>query len=125
MRSDQIAEIAPFIREMFEAALNPTSGSKELCATFEVVGVSGAWAQVTRRQLNIAYPPEASPELELGEILSLLPTATLIEWEPNKFATWSFFSDNPREIAKVVDAMLTTLFQLGDYSVDVQLEDIS
>lgn len=122
MSADQIAEIAPLIREVFAHAREHQAQDGDLCATFEVVGVTDAWAQVTPAELNVAYPSDRFPDEELGEILRGLPAAQLVSWEPNTFATWSFVSEEPREVAKVVDQVLAKLFDLGDYSVDGQLE---
>ena len=122
MSADQVAEIAPFIRELLDHAREKPASERELCATYEVVGVSGAWAQVTPTELNVAYPSARPPEEELREILQRLPAAQLLSWEPGKFATWSFASTNPMEIARVVDHVLAKLFNLGDYSIDAQLE---
>jgi len=65
MSADQVAEIAPLVREVFDHAReNPATG-EVLCATFEVVENSDAWAQVTQTELNVAYPFDHSPEDEL------------------------------------------------------------
>jgi hypothetical protein len=122
MSADQIAEIAPMIREVFDhARLNPT-GERYCCATFEVVGRSQAWAQVTPTELNIAYPLDTSPEEELREIIQKLSAAQLLSWESKTFATWSFAAAKPIEVAAVVDEILAKLFKLGDYSVDSHIE---
>jgi hypothetical protein len=122
MSSDQIAEISPLIREVFDHAREHPAQDEVLCATFEIVGVDNAWAQVTPTELNVAYPSDRSPEDELGEIIRRLPAAELVAWEPTKFATWSFVSERPGEVAEVVDLILARLFYPGDYSVDGQLE---
>ena len=122
MSADQVAEITPLIREVFSHARGNPASSEALCATFEVVGKSGAWAQVTPTELNVAYPMSHSPEGELREIIQKLPSAQLLSWEPMKFATWSFVSVAPTEIAKVVDHVLAKLFNLGDYSLNGKIE---
>ena len=124
MSADQIAEIAPFIREVFAHANKHAPTDETLCATFEVVGVDGAWAQVTLVELNMAYPLGHSPEEELGEIVRRLPGGRLLSWEPYKFATWSFVSVNPAEVAKAVDLIFAKVFRLTDYAIDGQLEHL-
>jgi hypothetical protein len=125
MSAHQIAEIAPFIREAFEYARRHPAAKKDLCATYDVVGVEGAWAQVTSsKEMNVAYPRENSPERELGHVIKHLSGAKLISWEERKYATWSFTSANATEVAKVLDQVLAYLFNLGDYSVDAQLEQL-
>lgn len=122
MSADQVAEIAPLVREVFDHASENLTTDGVLCATFEVVGITAAWAQVTPNELNIAYPMDQSPESELHEIMQGLPASKLLSWEANKFATWSFGSTKAGEVAKVLDLLLTKLFSLGDYSLDGQLE---
>lgn len=119
MSADQIAEIAPMVREVFVAA---AAGTQTLCATFQISGAAGAWAQVTAGELNVAYPRWTHPGDELREILAALPFARLIAWEPGRYATWSFSNPEPRNIAAIVDRMFQKLFSPGDYSVDCQLE---
>lgn len=122
MGADQVAEIAPLVREVFAHAREHPSKDEVLCATFEVVGVKDAWAQVTPTEINIAYPLSHPPGEELGDMIGSLPAAELVEWQPETFATWSFACEEPLKIAKVVDQLLIKLFALGDYSVDGQLE---
>ena len=124
MSADQIAEIAPFIREVFEYARQHPAARRDLCATYDVVGVNDAWAQVTARELNVAYPLENSPEEELRQVVQRLPAARLISWEAGRYATWSFVSTNAAEVAEVLDQVLSHLFELGDYSVNTQLEHL-
>lgn len=121
MSADQVSEIAPLIREVFNHVSEKSANSEALCATFEVVGESDAWAQVTSTELNVSYPRSHSPEGELREIIQKLPSAQLLSWEPMKFATWSFVSVTPTEIAKVVDQVLAKLFNLDDYSLNGQI----
>jgi hypothetical protein len=122
MSADQVAEITPLIREVFEHARENPAAEETLCATFEVVESSDAWAQVTPTELNIAYPARNSPDVELREVMQKLPAGQLQSWEPEKFATWSFASFSATDVAKVVDLALTKLFNLGDYSLDGKIE---
>jgi hypothetical protein len=50
MSGDQVAAMSPLIQKVFES---PGDG---WCATFEIIGVRDAWAQVMKGKLNIAYP---------------------------------------------------------------------
>ncbi|MFZ6875773.1 DUF6891 domain-containing protein [Undibacterium sp. Di27W] len=121
MSADQITEITTLIREVFNHAQANSKSSADLCASFEVVGLSDAWAQVTLTELNVAYPLRHSPEQELHDIIQLLPKAELLSWEPMKYATWSFVSVAPAELAKVVDLIITRLFVLVDYSLNGEI----
>lgn len=76
----------------------------------------GVWAQVTPTEPNVAYPLANSPERELGEMIGILSGAELLSWEPREFATWAFDYDDPSDLAKAVDVLLTRLFQLREYT---------
>jgi len=119
MSADQIAEIAPVIREVFGAP-----DEHALCATIEVVGVADAWAQVTADTVNIAYPSSEDPANRLSALVGAHPCSGISEWEPMKFATFSFTRDRPQVIARFVDGLLRELFRLDDYSVDTSVFDL-
>jgi hypothetical protein len=121
MSADQVAEIAPLVREVLNAANKEATGS-EWCATFEVVGNSAAWAQVTASVINVSYPHRDEPYKRLEGILSRLPDAHIVSWEPGQYATFSYGPATAMVIAQVVDEALTLLFQLPDYSVDSRVE---
>jgi hypothetical protein len=118
MSVDQVAEISPMVRKVFES---PSDG---MCATFEVAGNSGAWAQVMKGTINAAYPLETAPEGHLPEVLACLPGSTVTAWEAGKFVTVMFESNNPQDVAKAVDQYFEKFFDVGDYSLDCRLEDM-
>jgi hypothetical protein len=119
MSADQIAEIAPMIREVLDAP-----AEANLCATFEVVGNDDAWAQVTPRSINVAYPSNEAPEVRLAAHLASLPCVGISDWEPMRFATFTYMPDRPQVIARFVDCLLADLFRLGDYSVNANLQEL-
>ena len=121
MSADQVAEMAPLVREVFAAGADDAA---EWCATFEVVGNASAWAQVTASSLNLAYPFADAPLLRLADVVRPLPEVELVGWEAGKYATFSFGSASASVVARAVDDALTLLFALGDYSVDGQLEQL-
>ena len=119
MSADQIAEMAPFIREVLDAP------ERNLCATFEVSDNKNIWAQVVLGVINIAYPSEEDPEHRLVEFLADPLCAGVSEWEPLKCVTLLYnVPDRPQIVARFVDRLLADLFKLGDYSVDASLEDL-
>lgn len=124
MSADSVAEIAPFIREVFAYARQHPDAKKDLCATYDVIDVEDVWVQVTSREINIAYPRENSPDAELGHLIQRLPSAKLVSWEARRYATWSFAATDATEVAKVLDQMLAQLFNLGDYRVNAQLDHL-
>src|SRR5438045_9791883 len=97
MSANQIAQISPMVREVFEAASDGT------CATFEIVGNPDVWAQVMKGTINAAYPLEIAPESHLLEVLACLPGSTVTAWEARKFVTVTFESTTPGDVAKAVD----------------------
>jgi hypothetical protein len=115
MSADQVAKISPTVREVLDA---PGDG---LCATFEVVGVDDAWAQVMKGTLNIAYPFTKPPEV--ADVVASLPGATVQSWEAEKFATFSFDSADACSVAMTIDRLFTKFFACDDYSVDCRIED--
>jgi hypothetical protein len=116
--ADQIAEISPLVREVFEA---PSDG---MCATFEIVGNPDVWAQVMKGTINAAYPLEIAPESNLTEVLACLPGSAVTAWEARKFVTVTFESTNPRDVAKAVDRFFEKFSGVADYSVDCRVEDL-
>ena len=88
MGSDQIAEIAPGVREML-------AGGPDWCATFEIPSDSDRWVQFTVGIINAAYPHNEAPESRLGELGSF----TLEEWEPNKYVSGKLALEDARSIA--------------------------
>lgn len=122
MSADQVAEIAPLVREVLAAASSGAAADTELCATFQVVDNSSAWAQVTAGHLNVAYPFEDAPMKRLDGVFSQLSDVVLVAWQPGNFATIAFGPASALSIAKVVDATLSRLFAVEDYSINGMLE---
>lgn len=124
MGADRISVLVPMIREVFDHAhLHPDSGATP-CATFEFVGRSEAWVQVTPTEVNIAYPLTRSPDEEVAWVLRELPAAQMIAWEAGQYATWSFESTDPRAVAEVVDRLLPFFFGLSGYELDGKFEEL-
>jgi hypothetical protein len=122
MSADQIAEIAPLVREVF--ASEPSSPDVQLCATLEVVGHPDVWLQIVPGTLNFSYPLATDPATTLGRLLANLPESSVVSWAPDTFATVTFGPVAPRTVAAVIDALLSTLFSLDDYAIDGSIEEI-
>jgi hypothetical protein len=87
MSADQVAEVHPAIREVFEAA----AGGEEWCAKFEVSTDPTLWIQVTSDSLNMAYPYEELPNvLLLQSGITQSDHFTLLDWSPHSYATFSY-----------------------------------
>ena len=112
MGSDQIADIAPGVREML-------AGGPAWCATFEISSDPDRWVQFSPGIINAAYPHNEAPESRLGELGSF----TLEEWEPNKYVTGKLALEDARSIACWIDRYFAAILDCDwDYSVDVLLQ---
>jgi hypothetical protein len=118
MSADQIAQISPKVREVFEAP------SDTMCATFEIAGNADAWVQVMKDNINAAYPFDNAPEGRVKEILASLPGSSITAWEAKTFVTLAFESTNANAVAKAVDLLFAKLFSAGNYSVTCRMEDL-
>ena len=116
MSAFQVAQIAPTVRRILDS---PGEG---WCATFEVVGVDNAWAQVTKGTLNLAYPFANAPNV--ADVVAHLPKAALTSWEANTFVTFEFQNGSAEAIARAIDHLFTKFFQRSEYSVDSRIEDL-
>lgn len=116
MPADQIASIAPMIREMLEAG-------DGWCARFTQKGCDSNWVEVAGTMINISYPHNLSP----GEILKRVgvdSAGALIasEWSPNVFATFEAPDREIYSLAKYVDQIFEKVLSLGgDYDLDVEI----
>jgi hypothetical protein len=112
MSADQVAEIAPPIREAL-------AGGPGLCATFVVSGQSQAWLQFVDGVINAAYPAAAEP----ASVLAELGSATLQNWEAGKYLTAALVLGDARAIAKWIDGYFEKVLSAGsEYALDVSLE---
>ena len=112
MGSDQIAEIAPDVREVLAAG-------PSWCVTFEISGVPDKWVQFTAGTINAAYPHIEAPESRLSELGSF----ALREWAPNKYVTGMLALEDARSIARWIDHYFLAILGCDwDYSVDLSLE---
>jgi len=120
MGADQIAAIRPAIAEVEQAP-----SGEEWCASFEVPN-SAHWVQVVPGTLNMSYPYADDPADRLQRIGIAPNTLHLVDWQPGKYATFTYAPLPNREIAKLVDRLFVTLLGCdGDtYEVGVALERV-
>lgn len=117
MPSDEVAAIRPFVVEVYEA---DEAGAGEYMATFEHSGKSELWVQVVPRSVNLFYPSEEAP-LQLLDRLGVKPLAemTVLDWQPEVFATLGHERSSAMEIARFVDSIFSVVFGCGEeYPVD-------
>ncbi|HZF10263.1 MAG TPA: hypothetical protein VFE33_15850 [Thermoanaerobaculia bacterium] len=118
MGADQIAEIAPGLREAL-------AGGPDTCVTFEVTGDPEKWVQFLDGTVNAAYPRETPPVLE-----HLLPATSpdleprLLGWEARKYATLKIPGADTRFLASWIDRYFVCILdcEAGGYDVDVTIE---
>jgi len=110
--SDQIAEIAPGVKEAL-------IGGPSWCATFKISCDPNRWVQFTAGTINAAYPHIEGPESRLGELGSF----ALREWAPNKYVTGILALEDAKSIARWIDHYFVAILGCDwDYSVDLLLE---
>jgi len=112
--SDQIAEIAPGVREAL-------AGGPSWCVTFKISSDPNRWVQFTAGTINAAYPHNEAPESRLGELGSF----ALTEWEPNKYITGMLALEGARSVARWIDHYFVAILGCDlDYPVDLLLEPL-
>jgi hypothetical protein len=113
MSSDQIAEIAPGIREALADA--------RYCATFEIAGQAHKWVQFQAGTVNAAYPHSEHP----ANLLTTIGGGALTEWTAGKFLTVNLAFNDARAVAKWIDGYFERVLAAGDdYAVDLRIEVI-
>lgn len=114
MGADQVAEIAPGIREA-------KGGTPDLCVTFTVAGQPEKWVQWVDGVINAAYPHIDPPETRLGR----LQIDSIEAWEPGKCLTVTLTERDPYAIARWIDNYVSTVLNAGiDPSFDVSLDQL-
>jgi hypothetical protein len=114
MGSDQIAEIAPGVREAL-------AGGPSWCATFTSSCDPKRWVQFTAGTINAAYPYDEMPASCLEELGSF----ELNDWAPNKFITGVLALEDARSVARWIDHYFVAVLGCDlDYAVDVLLEQL-
>lgn len=109
--SDQIAEIAPGVREAL-------AGGPSWCVTFEISGDPNRW-EVTTGTINAAYPHVKAPGPRLGALESFV----VGEWEPNKSVAGTLALEDARSTAHWIDRYFAEVLDCDwDYSVDLQCD---
>jgi hypothetical protein len=112
--SDQIAEIAPGVKEAL-------AGGRSWCVTFEISGDPNRWVQFTAGTINAAYPHVAAPGPRLGALRSF----AVEEWEPNKSVTGRLALEDAGSIARWIDRYFAEVLDCDwDYSVDLKFDHL-
>jgi hypothetical protein len=110
--SDQVAEIAPGVREAL-------AGGPSWCVTFEVSGDPNRWVQFTDGTINAAYPYVEAPGPRLGTLGSF----AVEEWEPTKSVTGTLALEDATSIARWIDCYFAEVLDCDkDYSVDLEFD---
>lgn len=114
MGADQVAEIAPGIREAI-------GGRPDLCVTFTVTGHPNKWVQWVDGVINAAYPHFDPPQSRLGG----LQFEAIQAWEPKQSLTVTLGETDVYAIAKWIDKYVEMVLDPGvDPSFDVSLDQL-
>ncbi len=120
--STRSENILPHILTVFQSnSLLPPDSTEEWCANLDVLGETNKWIQVTSNILNFPYHISSPPDHLLQTVLKNLPAAKIVSWQPAIFLTVSFESQDPLEVAEVVDQIFVRFFRLGHYVVTATL----
>ena len=112
MSADQVAEIAPGIRESI-------AGGDALCATFTITGDSSRWVQFVGGVINAAYPYPTDP----AAFITQLGAGVVESYEAGQYVTVRMTTVDVDAIARWIDAYFEqALGALSNYSVHCRLE---
>jgi hypothetical protein len=90
------------------------------CASFERAPDGEPWVQVKTGVLNIFYPGDEEPIPNLRARVPLLPAdATCPSWEPWKYATVEFESDNAQAAATLVEDLFLRFYDYPDLDSEI------
>ena len=112
MSADQVAEIAPAIRESI-------AGGDRLCATFTISGDESRWVQFMGNVVNAAYPYTAEPTA----LIARLGSGVIESYDSEQYVTVRLPTRDVYAIARWIDAYFQQVLRAGDdYSIDCSLE---
>ena len=116
MPADQVAFIAPMIREMLQEG-------DGWCVRFSQEGNDSNWIEVAGSVLNIKYPHDQNP-VGLLKTLGVESAESLItaSWSAGVYATLEAPDREIYSLAKYVDQIFERVLGLGgDYDVDAEI----
>jgi hypothetical protein len=112
MGADQLAEIAPMVREVM-------AGGDSWCATFEVSGDSSRWVQFMVGTINAAYPRMND------ECVKAFGACDVVDWAPLNFVTVEIERSEARTIAMWIDRYFAEILDCnGECSIDCRIEKL-
>jgi hypothetical protein len=121
--ADQVAELEPSVQEVFEM----DAAGRQWCATFTLEDDADRWVQVTRSELNFAYPYDGEPSAFLEKVeLPAWAALSLIDWAAQSFATFSFPGGlTARQTSELADLLFTAVVGAEeDYALDIEVFEI-
>jgi hypothetical protein len=123
MGADQIAAIAPALRELQDARRSGDSRAHKLCASLSITGNSSAWIQVVGDQLNFGYPRSDDPVEYVRHLnVAQSPSIQLVGMTPNSYATLAFGDCDIYALARLIDRLFAALHSLQPNAYDVDVE---
>lgn len=117
--TERLRQIRTAIDEIFSTD-NP---KLDLCATLEIPSNTNHWVQVTREEVNLAYPFEDEP---LGRLASSgLAGFELLAWEPKLYATFRHAGRNAEIVAGFVDAWFSEVLGSTGSDLSLTMDDLA
>jgi hypothetical protein len=112
MSADQIAEIAPGVREAI-------AGGDDLCVTFTISGDEDRWVQFVGGVVNAAWPHAHDPE----PLIAQLGHAAVESYQAEQYVTARLRVADVYAVARWIDAYFEHALGAGtDYSLDLEIE---
>jgi hypothetical protein len=110
------------IRAAVSEILSLGKDDPDLCATLEIPSNTNHWVQVTREEVNLAYPFEDDPVARLAS--ARLAGFELLDWQPKLYATFRHGRRGVDIVAGFVAAYFTDILgETGD-DLSVTMDDL-
>ncbi|MGF1578710.1 MAG: DUF2185 domain-containing protein [Gemmataceae bacterium] len=108
-----------YLQQATQAA---AQGNRDFCITIQAKDDANRWIQLKWDCVNAAYPFSDEPLGQIGKLgVMLAPDMGLLEWEPNKFATFEHSGQQIGSIAQFVLAYLQNVLDADPQNRDLQV----
>ena len=128
MGANQIAEMEPGLRKVYEGISGPDDPPTSSC-TLEATTSSNTtvWIQAMPGTVNMAYPFTDEPlELMRSRGVRFPPDLYLVEWAAGEYATFGFSDIAARDHATFLDQLFVKVLGCDDagYSLKTSIESL-
>jgi hypothetical protein len=105
-----VADFEQLLRRAIDAARN---GDTDFRVLIESEEDPDKWVQLSWDAINAAYPLSQDPSSALPRLgLPLYEGFEVIEWEPNRFATFGHSTESIQNIATFLSAYMSNVLEL-------------